>query len=114
MVKVIGKNVLVMTQDIHAFYSLPTFSREKQHLRIIEKDEEIDYVDVAETIVYPVLKFHEYDGEPYQLYCSYGVLEYSYDSKIPPQCKIDVRTVTRLKAPHPYGQPPPRQKQVPP
>uniref|UniRef100_A0A803QNR7 Putative plant transposon protein domain-containing protein n=1 Tax=Cannabis sativa TaxID=3483 RepID=A0A803QNR7_CANSA len=37
---------------------------------------------------------------------AYGVPQYSYDTKIPPQRMTDVGTVFRIKAPHPHGQPP--------
>uniref|UniRef100_A0A803P986 Putative plant transposon protein domain-containing protein n=1 Tax=Cannabis sativa TaxID=3483 RepID=A0A803P986_CANSA len=42
---------------------------------------------------------------------AYGVLQYSYDTKVPPQHMIDMGTVLRLKAPHPHGQPPPPPQQ---
>uniref|UniRef100_A0A803Q2X6 Putative plant transposon protein domain-containing protein n=1 Tax=Cannabis sativa TaxID=3483 RepID=A0A803Q2X6_CANSA len=67
-VKVRGVEVPVSTAAIHALYNLQTFTWEEQQLKKLIEEKKLDYEDIAETLGYPGLRFHEYDGEPYQLY----------------------------------------------
>uniref|UniRef100_A0A803NXF2 Uncharacterized protein n=1 Tax=Cannabis sativa TaxID=3483 RepID=A0A803NXF2_CANSA len=71
---------------------------------MLDEEGQLDYVDMAETLGFPRLRFHEYNQEPYQVYR--WVPQYSYDTKVAPQRMIDMGTVFRFKAPHPHGQPP--------
>ncbi|KAM6550988.1 hypothetical protein CsatB_000796 [Cannabis sativa] len=67
-VRVRGVKVPASTADIHALYELPTFTIEQQPLKQQIRTKSLDYVDIAETLGYPGLRFHTYDGEPYQLF----------------------------------------------
>ncbi|KAM6563911.1 hypothetical protein CsatB_023909 [Cannabis sativa] len=44
-------------------FSVPDYSREEQRLRIIKEEEQFDLVDVAETVGFPGLRFHDNDGQ---------------------------------------------------
>uniref|UniRef100_A0A803NJE1 Putative plant transposon protein domain-containing protein n=1 Tax=Cannabis sativa TaxID=3483 RepID=A0A803NJE1_CANSA len=67
-VKVRGVKVPVSTAAIHAIYDLPTFTWEEQPLKKLIQEKRLNYDEIPETLGYPSLRFHEYDGEPYQLY----------------------------------------------
>ncbi|KAM6597893.1 hypothetical protein CsatA_008417 [Cannabis sativa] len=61
-VKVRGKKVPATADAFNVMFSVPDYTREEQRLRIIEEEEQFDMVDVAETVGFPGLRFHDNDG----------------------------------------------------
>ncbi|KAM6545738.1 hypothetical protein CsatB_026474 [Cannabis sativa] len=62
-VKVRGKKVPATADAFNVMFSVPDYSREEQRLRIIEEEEQFDLVDVAETVGFAGLRFHDNDGQ---------------------------------------------------
>ncbi|KAM6543583.1 hypothetical protein CsatB_008030 [Cannabis sativa] len=62
-VKVWGKKVPATADAFNVIFSVPDYSREEQRLRILEEEEQFDLVDVAETVGFPGLRFHDNDGQ---------------------------------------------------
>ncbi|KAM6576928.1 hypothetical protein CsatB_028765 [Cannabis sativa] len=61
-VKVLGKKVPATADAFNVMFFVQDYTREEQRLKIIEEEEQFDMVDVAETVEFPGLRFHDNDG----------------------------------------------------